>query len=135
MLRPLVDDAVLLRCAVLGGLWVVLYAAAKVAAQGDDDALMVLGNVVYPVPIVLCSVLSVAAVTRASRAQRTFWLIMSASNGLWLAGEVVWSTYALALDRAPPFPSAADALCMSPYLLVFPAIAMGFRMRWPSSPP
>ncbi|MDP9220270.1 MAG: EAL domain-containing protein [Actinomycetota bacterium] len=56
---------------------------------------------------------------RSSGRRRRSWAALTVALAAWGSGQVVWSYYELAADRASPFPSAADA-----GYLIFPPAAM-----------
>jgi len=120
-------DPVLRGAAFASAAWVAAYAAASMITTGHPTWAHALSNVVYLVPVALATALSVAAARSAATRQRTFWTLLACSNLLWLAGESTWAWYVYVLDREPPFPSAADVFYLTSYLLVLPAIAVGYR--------
>ena len=66
------------------------------------------------------------AATRAVGRDRLGWALMSASAGLWAAGEVVWSIYEVGLGQQVPSPSLADA----GFLSAVPFAIAGIRAFW-----
>lgn len=66
------------------------------------------------------------AATRAVGRDRLGWALMSASAGLWAAGEVVWSIYEVGLGQQVPSPSPADA----GFLSAVPFAIAGIRAFW-----
>jgi two-component system cell cycle response regulator len=125
--RAVVTDRVLWTAGSLGGGWLALYAAATIATTGDLDARRFLGDVVYLVPVALAGFLSVLAARRATGRRRRLWRLLVVSNVLWLAGDLVWAGYPYVLHEDAPFPSVADALYLSSYVIVPAAVLVGFR--------
>lgn len=63
---------------------------------------------------------------RAHGKDRLGWALMSASAGVWAAGEMVWSTYEVFLNVQVPYPSLADV----GFLLAVPLAVAGIRAFW-----
>jgi signal transduction histidine kinase len=104
--------------------WVLAYALLTALAH-TTRAQHLVGDVVYLVPVAVATALSVAAAARSRARRRFFWGVLAASNLLWLAGELTWSTYVLVLGRESPFPSVADLFYISSYALVPVAVLGG----------
>lgn len=119
-------DRVVLWSGVAAVVWVLGYAVATGLTAGSMSGRQVLGDLVYLVPVALAAFLSVLVARRASGRRGRLWRLLAASNVLWLAGDLVWAAYAYLLHREAPFPSVADALYLSSYLLVPPAVLVGF---------
>ncbi len=120
----LLGDALLLRAAGVGALWLAAYVAATAWAR-SPGAQQVVHEALYVLPIALAAVLSVL-VARRRREPRWFWRLLAASNVLWLAGDLTWATYGFVLQREAPFPSSADVLYLGSYALVPAAVLLGF---------
>ena len=119
-------DRVLWWAAALGVLWLAGYAVATAATRGSSSGRTILGDLVYLVPVALAAGTSVLVARRATGRRRRLWQILAASNLLWLGGDLVWAGYAFVLRQEAPFPSVADALYLSSYLLVPVAVLVGF---------
>jgi two-component system cell cycle response regulator len=122
----LLHDRVLWRAAAAGVVWLAGYAAATFLTQGSATGRQVVGDVVYLAPVALAAIASVVVARRASGRRRRLWHILAASNLLWLGGDLVWAGYAFLLREDAPFPSVADLLYLSSYLLVPLAVLVGF---------
>jgi two-component system cell cycle response regulator len=121
--------------AVAGLVWVLGYAAAAAATGRSGRGHDALADGAYLVPIAVAAAMTGWAALRArTRRARRFWLLLAASNALWLAGEVTWSAYVFVLRRDVPFPSLADGFYLCSYVLVLPAIALGFGGTFRSRP-
>ena len=105
------------RVLVLCGLAVTAwYLISGVSGQ----ARMVVGNVLF----MLLPAVSALVCWRASRslgAAGRPWIWIGSACLAWGLGSVIWSTYELALDVQPPYPSLADI----GYLLFYPLCAVG----------
>jgi signal transduction histidine kinase len=55
------------------------------------------------------------------------WLLLAASQGCWLAGDVVWTYYPQIFHRALPYPSVADALYLLGYPFLMAALLLLLR--------
>jgi signal transduction histidine kinase len=106
---------------------VLCYAALTALAHGTRAQHLV-GDVLYLVPVAVATMLSFVAAARARGRRRFFWSVLAASNLLWLAGELTWSTYVLVLGRDSPFPSVADLFYVSSYALVPVAVLGGLAI-------
>jgi hypothetical protein len=84
--------------------WLLSYVVLTALAR-STHAQHFVGDVVYLVPVAAATMLSFMVAARARGRRRFFWSVLAASNLLWLAGEVTWSTYVLVLGRESPFPS------------------------------
>jgi two-component system, cell cycle response regulator len=124
--RAVVADRVLRTASGLGVAWLVLYAAGTVATDGNAEGRRFLGHIVYLVPVVLATVLSLVAAHRATGRRRKLWSLLVVSNALWLAGRLVWAGYAYLLHEEAPFPSVADGLYLASYVVVPAAVLVGF---------
>lgn len=121
----LADRAVRIALA-LAVLWTAGYALATGLTLGHPAALKAVANVAYLLPLVGATTLAVLAARRRHGRARGFWSLLAVSNGLWVVGELTWSTYELVLHRDPPFPSLADAFYLSSYVVVVPAVLVAF---------
>lgn len=122
-------DPVLRRAVLLAGAWLAVFALLTAATIDAPDAPLAM-YVFYSVPIALGTALACLAAWRSSGRTRAFWACLAASGAAWLAGGVLWTTQALAAGGEPPFPSSADAAYLTCYVLVLPAVALGFRVSW-----
>ncbi|MGF1646194.1 MAG: diguanylate cyclase [Kineosporiaceae bacterium] len=122
----IVRDPVIRCVAVAGAGWLVLFALGMWWVRDALVGQQVLGQLVYLVPIAAAVVLSIL-VARRRRDSRWFWRLLAVSNGLWLAGDLVWAGHTFVLDREVPFPSWADAAYLTSYALVPVAVVAGFR--------
>jgi len=77
--------------AVAGALWLTGYAVATGIVAGNERAQMLLGDLVYLVPLVAATALALLAAVRLSGRTRLFWLIVGVSLVLLLSGECTWS--------------------------------------------
>ena len=73
-----------------------------------------------------CSACFRAARRRTAAARG--WALMGVSTGLWTLGQVIYTYYGLSRDNVHPFPSWAEAACLSFYI---PAIAALFAFPRP----
>jgi two-component system, cell cycle response regulator len=113
--------------AVAGGaLWLVLYASWLALGPSSAHARMVFGNTVYLAPIVAATLLAGLAWRRSDPAARPFWALVAVSNTIWLAAEVMWSSYDFARG-AVPFPWWPDVGYLSSYVLLIPALLTARR--------
>lgn len=112
--------------AVVGVGWMVLYAIATKAVAERPSAQRLLGDGAYEVPVVVALILSVLAVRRATGRRRRFWWLLVVSTALWLAADLVWSSYYYLWSQETPFPSLADPLYLASYALVSVAVLVGF---------
>jgi diguanylate cyclase (GGDEF)-like protein len=119
-------DPLLRAGTVAGAAWLIGYAIATGIVAGDQHAQMLLGDLVYLVPLVAATTLTLLAATRLSGRARLFWLIVGTSLVLLLAGECVWSYDELVLGIETPTPSLADAGYLAAYVTVIPAAVIGF---------
>jgi PAS domain S-box-containing protein len=71
----------------------------------------------YQLAGILCAVVIAFGVRRYRPDRSLHWWLLCAGAFLWTVGDAIFSAYPLVLDRAPPFPSVADA----PYLLGYVA--------------
>jgi diguanylate cyclase (GGDEF)-like protein len=81
------------------------------------------GSFVYLVPATYGFVLSCVGASRMPPARRRIWWALAAGQGLFLAGDLLWTLYEDVLG-IEPYPSMADLA----YLLSYPALALG--MMW-----
>ena len=65
------------------------------------------------------------AARRVSGRLRRAWALLSAGTGAWAGGQMIWTTYEVALDRQVPFPSLADV-----GFLAFPLLAAAGLVVW-----
>ena len=121
-------DPVLRRTAVAGAAWCVAFAVASILAAPGSRTDLILGDVVYLVPVVAAAVLTVAAALRASTRHRAFWIVLAASTVLWLVGELAWGFIEIVLKQEP-FPSVADVFYLGGMALMIPAVVLGFARR------
>jgi two-component system, cell cycle response regulator len=110
---------------VAASLWLVAYAVALALTDPDHLSGKVLNDGAYLLPIVLATVASGYAARRAPGTQRRFWLVLTASNVLWLIGELTWTGYVIVSGSAP-FPSVADGFYLGSYALVPLALLLAF---------
>ncbi|MEH1124058.1 bifunctional diguanylate cyclase/phosphohydrolase [Micromonospora sp. CPCC 206061] len=66
------------------------------------------------------------AARRVTSRLRPTWWLLTASNLLWLTGELIWSGYAYLAPDGASTPSAADVLYLASYALALPAVVVGF---------
>ncbi|BCB90181.1 bifunctional diguanylate cyclase/phosphohydrolase [Phytohabitans suffuscus] len=119
------------RWAVSAGVaWLALFALLTAFSQGSEALARFVANVVYVVPLALLVPLSYLAARRSRGRLRTAWWLLALSNALWLAGELVWSTYAYARPGGPPTPSVADVAYLASYAVALPGIVIGFGGTW-----
>lgn len=112
--------------ALVGVGWLGLYAIATKAFADRPAAQRLLGDGVYEVPVALALILSLLAVRRATGRRRRFWWLLVVSTVLWLAADLVWSSYYYLWGQETPFPSVADPLYLASYALVPVAVLVGF---------
>jgi two-component system, cell cycle response regulator len=124
--RLLWSDPVLRLVLLLGVGWVAGYALATGLVAGDKRAQMLLGDIVFLIPIIAAAGLALLAGVRLAGRARLFWLIIGGSLLLLLLGESTWSYYELALKIEAPSPSLADLGYLASYVAVLPAAVIGF---------
>src|SRR5439155_15742179 len=107
--------------------WLAAFSLATWLIGNRQPASDLLDDVAYLVPIALAAGLSIHAARRGPAGERRFWRILALSNILWLLGELAWGFYELVLNRPTPFPSVADVFYIASYVLVIPAIIVGFQ--------
>jgi two-component system cell cycle response regulator len=113
--------------AVAGGaLWLVLYASWLALGPSSAHARMVLGNTAYLVPIAAAALLAGVAWRRSDPVARPFWALVAVSNTIWLAAEIMWSSYDFARG-AVPFPWWPDVGYLTSYVLLIPALLTARR--------
>ncbi len=78
---------------------------------------------------VASTVAMLVATLRHPPAHRWGWLALTAANALFVAGDGVYDIYDLVLHREAPFPSAADAIYLAGYPLLFIGVARVTRLR------
>ncbi|HET9422559.1 MAG TPA: GGDEF and EAL domain-containing protein [Nocardioides sp.] len=78
------------------------------------------GSFVYLVPATYGFVLSCVGASRMPSARRRIWWALAAGQGLFLAGDLLWTLFEDVLG-IQPYPSVADVA----YLLSYPAVALG----------
>ena len=107
----------------LAAAWVAGYALAQQLVSRTD---LVLPNVVYLVPIAVALLLGVRTAKAATGSRRRFWLLVSLSTLLWLAGEVTWAWYELVLRAPVPQPGMPDVFYVASYVPVLVAFTLIF---------
>jgi diguanylate cyclase (GGDEF)-like protein len=125
--RGVWHDRLVRRGALLAAGWVAAYAVTSALVADHQALAAAVGKLVYLVPVAVATVASLLAARATASHQRSLWQVLFCSNLLWLGGEAIWAVYHYVLHREPPFPSVADALYLASYLLVLPAIVLGFR--------
>jgi two-component system cell cycle response regulator len=111
----------------LGGAWLAFYAAWIALRPGGSHAQTVFADTAYLVPIAAACALGAVAAVRATRGLRLFWTVVAISNGLWLAGESLWSVKELVLGQPVPFPWWTDAAYLAATCLLPVAVVLAFR--------
>jgi two-component system cell cycle response regulator len=111
----------------LGGAWLGFYASWTALRPGGSHAQTVFADTAYLVPIAAACALGVLAAVRATHGLRLFWSVVAVSNGLWLAGESLWSVKELALGETVPSPWWTDLLYLGSSSLLPVAIVLAFR--------
>ncbi|MBV1852870.1 bifunctional diguanylate cyclase/phosphohydrolase [Catellatospora tritici] len=119
------SDRVVLATVLIGFAWLVFYALLVFFTQDSPSASLLVGNVVYLVPIAAAAGLSIYAATRTRHRVRTAWRLLAVSNLLWFAGEFTWARYAYQEPGHVPMPSFADVGYFLSYLIAVPAIVVG----------
>src|SRR4051794_20012378 len=109
----------------LGSAWLVAFTLATIAAEGNEHASQLVGDVVYVIGVAAAAAFSIVAAFRAQPHQRLFWRLLALSNLGWLGGEIIWSVLELGFGHEVPFPSVADGLYLASYVIVLPAIGLG----------
>lgn len=109
-----------------GAVWLVLYAVATKVVAPYPSAQHLLGDGLYELPVALAVVLSLLVALRATGRRRRFWWLLVVSTALWLAADMVWSSYYYVWGVETPFPSVADGLYLASYALVPVAVLVGF---------
>ncbi|BFU45353.1 GGDEF domain-containing protein [Krasilnikovia sp. MM14-A1004] len=124
--RAVLSDRVCWAAAVLGMLWLGLYAAATALSQGDEGLTRFVGSILYLVPVAAAAV-ACGVTARGTRGRtRTMWRFLCASSACWLAGDVCWAVYAYTTPDGGPDPSIADVAYLASNALTVPAIVIGF---------
>ena len=118
-------DPVLRRAAIAGALWCIAFTVASLLVPADTHAQLLLGDVVYLVPVLAAAALTTAAAARRATRHRAFWVVLAASTVLWAIGEMTWGFLELVLEQEP-FPSIADVFYLSGMALVIAAVLLGF---------
>ncbi len=124
--RAFLADRWLRAGTAVGVLWLAGYALATALVAGDEHAQMLLGDLVFLVPVVAAAALALLAGARLSGRTRLFWRVVGASLVLLLVGEGTWSFYELVLGMEAPTPSLADVGYLASYVAVVPAAVIGF---------
>jgi two-component system, cell cycle response regulator len=124
--QAVVTDRAIWAAAAVGIGWLLACVVATAATSGNPAGRVFLGDVVYLVPVVLATLLSLLVARRATGRRRPLWGLLLVSNVLWLAGDLVWAGYDYVLHRQAPVPSVADVLYLASYLLVPAAVLVGF---------
>jgi hypothetical protein len=91
-----------------------------------QQAVTAIDDIGEAVAAAIASGACVWAARRASGRDRLGWALMSASAGLWAAGEFVWSYYEVGLGVQTPYPSLADV----GFLAAVPFAIAGIRAFW-----
>lgn len=123
LVDPLVRGA-----AWAGAAWLVMFAVATAVVGGSARGRLILGNVVYQVPVLVVAVLTVLAARKAEGPRRGFWRALAVANLCWLGGELCWSYFELIANQEPT-PSVADAFYLSSSAIAIIAIIRGFGGR------
>ena len=96
---------------------------------GGDTATTAVSDIGQAIPALAAAGTCGWAARSSSGRMRWAWALLAASAGSWGVGEVIWSVYAVGLQVAVPFPSAADA----GFLLAVP-LAVAAVLSLPSAP-
>ncbi|MEX1254556.1 MAG: EAL domain-containing protein [Dehalococcoidia bacterium] len=107
----------------------VAYAAGLVWRPGERF-LLFQSNVVFLVPPLAALALSSVAVRRSRGRERLGWACMALLLVTWQVGDWVYSYYALARDRDPPFPGLADVFYFAGYIAFIAAIPLLTFPEW-----
>src|SRR2546421_6765348 len=91
-----------------------------------DQAVTAIDDIGEAVAAGIASAACAWAATQAAGKDRLGWALMSASTGLWAAGEVVWAIYEVGLNVSVPYPSLADV----GFLSAVPFAIGGIRAFW-----
>lgn len=110
----------------LSGAWLALYAAWTALQPWGERGATVFGDTAYLLPIAVATALSAWAWRRTFAGLRVFWGIVTLSNALWLAAEVLWSARELSGGEVP-FPWWTDAGYLASYALLAAAVPVAFR--------
>ena len=124
--RTFLADRRLRVLSLAGVAWLAGYAVATAVVAGDERAQMLLGDIVFLVPVVAAAAMALLAGARLGGRMRRFWLVVGASLVLLLVGEATWSFYELVLGVDAPTPSLADVGYLASYVAVVPAAVIGF---------
>jgi len=112
--------------AVVVGVTSVAYAVLLRTVVLGDHATTVVDDIGEAVAAAVACAACAWAASRADGRERLGWALMSASTGLWSAGEVVWSIYEVGLGQQVPSPSLADV----GFLSAVPFAVAGIRAFW-----
>src|SRR5690348_2432843 len=112
--------------AALVALASVAYALILRNVYFGQQAVTAIDDIGEAVAAALAAAACAWAARRAAGKERLGWALMSASAGLWAAGEVVWSIYEVGLGVKVPYPSLADA----GFLAAVPFAIAGIRAFW-----
>ncbi|HEY5389750.1 MAG TPA: ATP-binding protein [Solirubrobacteraceae bacterium] len=99
------------------------------ATHSSSGALNTASTLVYDATIMGAALLC-GLRAAAHRSERAAWALMGLAIALWGGGEIYYDAV-LANQASPPFPSPADALWLSFYLLAFAAVIALIRARLP----
>jgi PAS domain S-box-containing protein len=112
--------------AVAAVTWIASYAVATYLVRDSGPTRDVLAHGVYEIPIALAVGLAWLASRGAEGSVRLMWALLSIALAWNVLGDVLYNLVYPAFGRPDPFPSLADAAYVSSYLLVVPALWIGF---------
>jgi two-component system cell cycle response regulator len=106
--------------------WVALFTVLVWLGKGRPALGLFVGDIVYAVPDAAAAVLGVIAAVVSSGRARRMWILLAIAYMLRLTGSVIWAGYAYLSPTGVPFPSWGDAAYLSQYVLIVPALLIGF---------
>ncbi|GAA2368762.1 hypothetical protein Cme02nite_73480 [Catellatospora methionotrophica] len=118
----------MLGVALVGAVWVIVYAILLKTTRHSPDASRFVGEVLYLAPIMAAVALAVYAARHTRQRVGTAWRMLVVSNSLWLIGESTWAVYSYIAPQGAPVPSFADAAYLLSYAVALPAIVIGLGL-------
>jgi two-component system, cell cycle response regulator len=124
--RRLPADPVCRRALYLCGCWLALYCALTALAQGSPGMMLIVGDLLYLVPIAGSVVVAAVAARRLTGRHRRLWRMLTVAYAAQLGGESLWAGYDFLAANGPPQPSAADAGYLTASAITVVAVLTGF---------
>ncbi len=96
---------------------------------GGESGVQAFSDISGCVCATLVALAAFGAWRNETRLRRRAWGLLALAGGAWAAGEIIWTTYELVLQREVPFPSTADIGYLTGY-----GLAGAAMIALPSAP-